>query len=357
MNLKIALDAFGGDFAPQATIDGAILAVNEAPELGFEGISVTLVGNRKSLESFYQTELPAGVNVLDTAIDAGNTGTDPHADGDDPNSPIRIALRLHRSGKFDGVVSAGATGSQLIASLNELEKIPGITRPAVGSFLPTVTGTCFLLDVGASLVASPHHLVQFATMGHVYVRELLGIEEPRIGVLNVGRESAVGERNAVEAYNLLSHSGFNFTGFVEGSDLPDGVADVVVTNGFVGNILLKYTEGFPVLIRRHIQDGGSSEFVRAIEEQFDYQHFGGEPLLGVKGVSIICHGASSPQAVAAGIVKAARIARMKLYEKLETFLVSKFDSYLSQVKYLRSFRRTFRLPGRFHFGESGEKKV
>ncbi|MDP8238986.1 MAG: hypothetical protein P9X24_07840 [Candidatus Hatepunaea meridiana] len=352
--MKIALDVFGGDNAPEATVEGAMLAAGEASQNGYSELEIILLGNKKALEETLPETLPANVSVYDIPVKSRPSDDDPHVNGDDPDSPIRTALRLHSKGRFDAVVSAGSTGAQLIASLIELEKIPGINRPAVGSFLPTANGKCFLIDIGASLVASPHHLVQFATMGHVYVRELLGINEPRIAVLNVGHERAVGELNSIEAYRLLSESGFNFTGFVEGNDLLYGAADVVVTNGFVGNVLLKYTEGIPALLKRILPTDGSPDCLESIEKQLDYQLFGGEPLLGVKGVSIICHGASTPRAIASGIMQAAKMVRLKIHQKLETFLVTKFDSYFSQVKYLRSFRRSFRLPDRFSFRDKDD---
>ncbi len=349
--MKIALDTFGGDNAPQATIEGAINAVSEELPPGIDKLHITLVGNRLEIDKHLKEKLPDSIDVLNIRRKPERSIQNPHADGDDKDSAIRTALRLHNAGEFDAVVSAGDTGAQVIASLIELEKIPGITRPAVGSFLPTASGQCFLLDVGASLVASPHHLVQFATMGHVYVHQMLRINEPRIGVLNTGKEDSIGERNAVEAYALLSESGFNFAGFVEGRDLPMGVADVVVTNGFVGNVLLKFMEGFPALLRK-MSSTESVDSLKSILKELDYQKFGGEPLLGVRGISIICHGSSSAQSITASIMRAASMSKLKIYEELETFLAHKFDSYFSRVKYLRSFRRTFRFPGRFARGDS-----
>ncbi len=345
--MNIALDVSGGDLAPQATVEGAILALDQTSPAESGDLVITLIGDKSLIDETYQKELPAGINVLNIPLKSDRLQRDPFTDGDDPSSAIRTALRLHSKGKFDAVVSAGPTGAQVIASLTELGKIRGITRPAVGSFLPTVTGQCYLLDVGASLTASPHHLVQFATMGHVYVHELLGIEEPRIGVLNVGRESSIGERSVTEAHALLADSGFNFTGFVEGRSLPAGVADVVVTNGFIGNVLLKFFEGIPILLKKIAPAEDSTEYLKSIEDKLDYQAFGGEPLLGVKGISIICHGSSTSRSIALSIMQAARMARIEIHRKLENFLVSKFDSYFSQVKYLRSFRRSFNLPGRF----------
>lgn len=355
--MKIALDVFGGDHAPQATVEGAILAIKETVKPEFSDVKIILVGNQRKLESEIQIALPDGIEIYDIKTEKKRRKTDPHIDGDDPNSPIRTALRLHRTGEFDAVVSAGKTGAQLIASLMELEKIPGITRPAVGSFLPTSSGQCFLLDVGASLVATPHHFVQFAAMGHVYVSEIMGIDKPRVGVLNVGKENDVGDGTAIEAHRLLADSGFNFMGFVEGNDISSGVVDVVVTNGFIGNILLKYCEGFPKLLKNYFPKSDSSKSLQSIKKRFDYQTFGGEPLLGVRGISIICHGASTPKAIAAGIMQAYKIVSIKFHEKLENFLMTKFDSYFSRVKYLRSFRRSFRLPDRFRFSRQNDETV
>ena len=342
--IRIALDAFGGDNAPEATVEGA---VNALEETDVDGLRITLLGNRTVLDEFLPDPMPRSLDVMDVSVDSDHLDdpekreADPLALGKDPNSAIRTALRLHHSGRFDAVVSAGSTGAQVLASLAELEKCHGITRPAVGSFLPTETGQCYLLDVGASLAASPHHLVQFAAMGHLYVREMLGIAEPRIGVLNVAHESTVGDRTAIEAYDLLKESGFNFVGFIEGRDIPAGAADVVVTNGFVGNALLKFAEGMPLLLSRIVRSE-REQLWRDIERHFDYQAYGGEPLLGVKGLSIICHGASTSKAISAAIKRTVRLIESELDKKLEMFLVDKFASYFSKIKYLRSFRPSLR---------------
>ncbi|MCF7811311.1 phosphate--acyl-ACP acyltransferase [bacterium] len=345
--MEIALDLFGGDHAPLTNVEGAKIAVAEASGSYPGGLTVVLVGSRKKLGNKMVSGLPDEISVLDINGKDGSTADDPHAAGNDPNSPIRTALRLHKEGKFAAVVSAGTTGSQLIASLHELERIPGITRPAIGSFIPTITGKSYLLDIGASLTASPYHFVQFAAMGHVYTKEMLGIEEPSIGILNVAHEGNVGDKNAILARQLLKETNFNFKGFVEGNDIPKGVVDVIITNGFIGNIILKFAEGFPAVLKQRLSGLSSIEIDKLMQENFDYESFGGEPLLGVKGVSVICHGASTPRAIATGILKAAEIARLKFHEKLEDFLLTKFDSYLSQVKYLRSFKRSLRLPDRF----------
>ena len=352
--IRIALDLFGGDFAPHANVEGAKLALKTVREGRQSNFEVVLFGEKDRLAPFRDDLRDPAISFLPTPSRSTVDSGDPYSEGEDFSSPIRFALRHHSEGKCDGVVSAGSTGAQVLASHAELEKCSGITRPAVGSLFPTATGQCYLIDAGASLVATPHHLVQFAAMGHVYVHEILGIRNPRIGVVNVASESQVGERSAVGAYRLLSDSGFNFIGFVEGCDIPAGVADVVVTNGLVGNVLLKFTECLPALFENLLPAPETSDILESIKKRFDFEVFGGEPLLGVKGVSIICHGNSSEIAIASAIIQALRIIHVKLHEKIEDFLVDKFDSYFSRVKYLRSFRRSFRSFGRAQRRDSGK---
>ncbi len=298
---------------------------------------IVLIGNREAAIQQLVDDLP-DCEFIDVPDHSEKIKADPLSAGSVSDSAIRTALRMHRDGDIDAVISAGSTGAQVVASIEELDKCPGITRPAIGTFLPTAKEQLFLLDVGGSLVATPHQLVQFAVMGHVYASQIRRLPEPRIGVLNVARESNLGERNAIEAHSLLSDSGFNFIGFVEARDILAGVADVVVTNGFVGNSLLKFLEGLPILMRKFCED----DMIRKIEKKLDYQSNGGEPLLGVNGLSMVCHGASTATAIAASIKKSFHLAPLKLHEKLESFLVDKFASYFSQVKYLRSFRRSFK---------------
>ncbi|MBM3327847.1 MAG: phosphate acyltransferase [Calditrichaeota bacterium] len=336
--MRIALDALGGDRAPDIAVEGARRAMELAVQEGMSELEVVLVGDRTQVVSSLTGALPPELAFLDIPMTPPDA-EDPHLVGSDPDSAIRTALRLHARGEFDAVVSAGGTGAQVLASLLELEKCSGITRPAVGAVLPTAAGPMFLVDVGASLVASPHHLVQFAVMGQVYARVVLGVELPRIGLLNVGRESGIGEHSVVEAHRLLAESPFDFIGNVEGRDLPAGIADVVVTNGFTGNVVLKMLEGLPPLLSRLMPELAAESGAAHLARAFDYQSLGGEPLLGVKGVSLICHGASDADSIAASIFKAARIARAGIDSLIEAQIEGAFDSYFSRVKYLRSFRR------------------
>lgn len=341
--MRIALDAFGGDQAPQSTLDGAVLALERAEQSNLTDLSITLFGEVDRLSTLKVNGLPESIKFFETPRLPSEGTNVPHAEGENPNSPIRKALQQHHSGAFDAVVSAGPTGSQVLASLVELEKCHGITRPAIGSTFPMVSGQGFLLDVGASLTASPHHMVQFATIGHVYARELLGIDNPRIGVINVGSERGIGDRSATETYRLLADSGFNFIGFVEGRDITTGVADVLVTNGLTGNVLLKFMEVLPSFLGAMLPAGNDPSILNKLKKRFNYEQSGGVPLLGVKGVSIICHGNSNKVAISSAILKAASITRLELHQKIEDFLIDKFESYFSKVKYLRSFRPLLRI--------------
>ncbi len=339
--MRIALDALGGDAAPEVIISGALLALKESSSRNLSDLHILLFGPRARLEPFFKSRLPENLEIYDVPESEPNPD-DPHIAGADPNSIIRTALRKHREGECDAVISAGSTGAQVLASLLELDKCSGITRPAIGVAIPTVSGRCFLIDVGASLVASPHHLIQFAAMGIVYVGEVLGKKQPKVGLLNVGGEEQIGERNIIETHRLLIESGIPFVGNIEGGDILKGKADVVVTNGFTGNILLKFLEGMPEFITGFLGLKVEEEMVMRLSKYLDYQKLGGEPLLGVRGVSMICHGASSEQAIASAIFRAIEISKHNLPEKIEAYIKDKFSSYFSRIKYLRSFRSGLR---------------
>lgn len=339
--MRIALDLFGGDFAPEAALTGAIHAIESAPLKSDNDLTICLIARESRLKEFKAKSLPTGIELYPIP-DGSLTAENPINEGEIPDSPIRIALKKHQEGYFDAVVSAGSTGAQVIASLIELGKCAGITRPAIGSMLPTAKGNTLLLDVGASLTATPHHLVQFAAMGIVYTQQVIGKSNPSVGVLNVAAEHSVGERSAIEAFRLLKECGANIVGFVEGRELSQGIADVVVTNGFVGNVLLKFAEGLPQLIAGLEIDPALNDIVDQLLQRFDYHSYGGELLLGVKGVSIVCHGSSNEIAIANAISRATIFVKLKLHNRIEEYLVTRFDSYLSQVRYLRSFRRSLK---------------
>lgn len=340
--MKIALDTFGGDNAPNSTIEGAQLAIEINLKQGFDDLEITLFGNKELINKHIKGTLSHRINIEDIIDCPEDDEEDPYSSGENPESAIRTALRRHRKGQFDAVVSAGPTGTQVVASLLELEKCKGITRLAIGSRIPTVKGFSFLLDVGANLVASPHQLVQFAALGHVYVEQIFEKKSPSIGVLNVGKERKIGDRSVITANALLKESHFNYIGFVEGRDIPLGLADIVVTNGFLGNVLLKYTEGLPSLLKKILDIQEDTHDAILIKKQLDFESFGGEPLLGLKGVSIICHGASSSNAIASALIRTRKIVNKQLHKKTEVFLTDHFDDEFKKVTDLRSFRKSLR---------------
>jgi glycerol-3-phosphate acyltransferase PlsX len=222
-----------------------------------------------------------------------------------PDSPIVKAVTDHKAGRAAAVVSAGSTGAQVAASLILLGRLPGVDRPAIATVIPTVGGRLLLLDAGANTQCKPEHLVSFARMGVVYARELFGVAEPRVGLLNIGGEAKKGTELCVAAHGLLQGAGLNFTGNVEGNEFLLGPADVVVTDGFTGNNTLKLVEGiarFLVALSRRpdLTDAERAAFgpvLGYLQREFSYEVAGGAMLLGVAGVSIIAHGRSSARAI------------------------------------------------------------
>jgi len=230
------------------------------------------------------------------------------------DSSMVVGLRLQAEGKSDAFVSAGNTGAQMAASAVQLRLHEGLTRPAIGTLLPTGRGVpLVMLDAGANVDCSPQELLQFGRLGAVYAEDILGRKNPTIGLLSVGEEPEKGTLAVKEAHALLAQSGLNFIGNVEGRDLPNaeyahGTLDVVVTDGFTGNVVLKFLEGFaPALIGLVVKAGVPQDVLAPVLAPFDYAQYGGAPLLGVRGVSIICHGKSSPLAIK-NALKVARLA-------------------------------------------------
>jgi glycerol-3-phosphate acyltransferase PlsX len=240
-----------------------------------------------------------------------------------PGSSIVVGLRLHKDGEADAFVSAGSTGAVMASSLFTLRPLPGVDRPPVGALLPTAKELCLLLDAGANIGCKPHHLIQFAHLGSVYARDAMGRPEPRVGLLNIGEEPGKGDELTVEAYELLGvERGINFIGNIEGRDIVGGECDVIVCDGFVGNILLKFYEsvaGYVVdLLRAELQAAEDSNIdLEHVFRVLDYAEYGGAPLLGLGGVSIICHGGSPPKAIHNALAVAARAVRSGLVRHSE----------------------------------------
>jgi len=300
--VKIAVDAMGGDYAPHEIVMGAL-------EAGRDGIEVILLGDSESILK----EL--GNNKRDM-IDIVHT-TETIAMGEQPANAVRKkkdssivrAVQLVKEGKASAFVSAGSTGAVMAAALLGLGRIKGIDRPAIASVIPGKKGGTVLLDVGANVDCKPKNLQQFGIMGYIYADIILGIDNPRVGLLNVGEEESKGNELTLESFPLLKESGVNFIGNVEGRDIFNGMADVVVCDGFVGNVVLKAGEGLAMSLMRMMKDELTRSWLskmgtvltlpglKEIRRRVDYAEYGGAPLLGVNGVVIVCHGSSTAFAV------------------------------------------------------------
>ncbi len=312
--MKIALDAMGGDKAPVGIVDGAVEAVRETKGR----IEVTLVGGRETIERYIAERhwSTKHLDIVDAPEVIGMSESPATAIRRKRNSSISVAMKLQKEGAVGAVVSAGNTGAVVASSLLSLGRLPGIDRPAIAIFVPTRNGGTVLLDGGANSDCDPHNLLQFAFMGSAYAETILGRATPRIGLLSIGEESSKGNELTRAAHELLRRSDLNFVGNVEGRDIFVGSVDVVVTDGFVGNVLLKFTESIVYyinsLIKEEIVKSGVAKLgatmmkpvFRSLKRTLDYAEYGGAPLLGVDGVTIICHGGSSSLAIKNAILAA-----------------------------------------------------
>ncbi len=332
---RIALDVMGGDLAPTATIAGALLALQElAPEH-----SIQLVGRPDVIRAELDAQLSAAsaavreqadrLSIVEAADVIEMTDKPSVAIRGKPNSSMAVGLRLQVEGQSDAFVSAGNTGAQMAASAFILRLHEGLTRPAIGTLIPSARIPVVMLDAGANVDCSAAELVQFARLGAVYAEDVLGRPNPAVALLSVGEEPEKGNLAVKEAHKTLAASaGLNFIGNVEGRDVPmgacdRGAVDVVVCDGFVGNVLLKFYESVPRLIFGLLAKSGvSKEQLTGALKGLDYAAHGGAPLLGVKGVSIICHGKSSPEAIKNGILVGLRAVQSRMSDHIGQRLAS-----------------------------------
>lgn len=326
MPTRIALDAMGGDFAPDVPVVGAVEALRALPPT----CEVALVGQRAAIEAaLAKVDAPADRLVIVDAPDVVGMSEKPLAAvRGKPRSSLRLGLELQKKGEADAFISAGNTGAVMAASLLLLGLHPGVERPAIGTVLPTGSQPVLLLDAGANIDCTPRELCGFAHIGAVYARDMLGREEPNIGLLNIGEEAEKGNEAVRLAHDLLAaDSGLRFVGNVEGRDILTSRCDVVVCDGFVGNVVLKFYESvahlFRELLHREMaQEVLASEGMRRVYKVLDYSEYGGAPLLGVRGTSIICHGSSSPRA----IKNAIRVALQSVETRLSQHIGAEFAS-------------------------------
>ena len=307
--MKIGLDVSGGDFAPKATIDGALLAkqvLDSDVTIVLFGDELTiqkeLASRAQSAELFEIVHAPEVITYHDHPT---------RALPKKPNSSIAVGFEMLAKGLIDVFASNGNTGAMLVGSMYKLNTIPGVIRPCITSTLPTVNGgQSVLLDVGSNADCKCDVLYQFAVLGSVYATTVLGIEKPKVALLNIGEEDSKGNLLSISTYKLLAESDeLNFIGNIEGRDIFTGTADVIVCDGFTGNIVLKEAEGIYTLMKkRGIQD--------AYFDRFNYENYGGTPILGVKGNAIIGHGISNDIAVKNMILHAHNVVSSNLTQKI-----------------------------------------
>lgn len=303
--VKIAVDAMGGDYAPQAVIEGAALAVGELD------CTVILVGDREVISPLLQKQsCPEERIIIKHASEVVRMDESPRkALNAKQDTSIRKIFELVKAGEADACMSAGNSGAAMLSGLHVLGTLPGVDRPCIGSILPTVSGRVVLLDAGANVDSKPHNLVQFAFMGHALARYTLGIDRPKIGLLSIGEEPGKGNEVVRSTYKILKKSDLNFHGNVEGGDIFADIVDVVVCDGFVGNVVLKTGEGvvqaLGTRLKAEIKASLLGRFgylfmrpaLKRFKKRFDYAEYGGALLLGLDGIGVIAHGRSNPTAV------------------------------------------------------------
>ena len=311
-SVRIALDCLGTDEAPASEIAGAILALDER----LDDFTLVLVGDQESIAkglSRIKSRSRKRLEVVHAPDRILACDSPAQTVRRRPDSSIVAGIRLQKEGEVDAFVSAGSTGAVMAASLILLRPLPGVARPAIGTLLPTLKEPTLMLDAGANVDCKPHHLLQFAHLGTIYAQDLMNVEEPRVGLLNIGKEPVKGDELSLEAHTLLKRSRLHFVGNVEGREIIGGACDVLVCDGFVGNVLLKFYESVAELtthlLTREMKRDGTTMDLEEVFRVLDYVEYGGAPLLGVNGVSIVCHGHSPPRAIQKAISVASQAVR------------------------------------------------
>ncbi|BFR49064.1 phosphate acyltransferase PlsX [Nitratidesulfovibrio sp. HK-II] len=322
----IAVDAMGGDFGPSVVVPGAIEAARD------KGIALLLVGDQAKVQAEL-AKIPLDGVAYDIVHASEVAGMDEKPSDilrRRKDASIQVACRLVRDGQAHGIVSAGHSGATVACGMFIMGRIPGVDRPALASIMPTEKNPIVLLDVGANVDCKPHHLFQFGLMADAFARDLLGCDSPRIGLLSIGEEEGKGNTQVKEAYELfkLAQNGINFVGNVEGRDIFSGEVDVVVCDGFVGNVALKLSEGLSSSLGRVLKRELLSGFLpkigtllaksafRRFAQFVDYAEYGGAPLLGLQGIAFVCHGKSNAKAVRSAVKLAATFVEKKTNERL-----------------------------------------
>ena len=328
--MRIAVDAMGGDYAPAEIVKGALLARDEY------GVEILLVGRPGAVCPHLPRPLPSGIELVEAEDEIGMSEEPAVAIRRKRKASIRITMDMVRNGRADAAVAAGNTGAAMAAALLRLGRIPGIDRPAIAALMPTLKQKpVMLLDVGANVDAKPIYLEHFAIMGSIYSQYVLGVKEPRVGLLNIGEESSKGNDQVITAYQHLSSvSHINFAGNAEGRDVLTGDFDVVVCDGFVGTILLKFAESVGMvatqILREELPRGWHGKLgatilkpnLKSVKRRMDYAEYGGGLLLGVNGVCIITHGSSKAPMVSNAIRLAKEAVEADVIERVHAQVIS-----------------------------------
>ena len=331
--MKIALDAMGGDFGPPNLVAGAALALREYPHIS----KLFLVGDTAQIEAELRKlgcndsriEIVHSTQVVDMSDRAWS------AVRRKKDSSVSRAVDLVKHGQANAIVSAGHTGAAVAASMIKLRTLPGIYRPGIAAVLPTETNVFVLMDAGANIDARPEHLLQYAFMGSVYSSHVLGYKNPTVGLISLGEEDVKGNEMTKEVFKMLKKSSLNFVGNIEGRHLFEDPVEVVVCDGFVGNVILKTCESISVAIFQWLKHELSrtpmrklgaflaQESFRTIKDKTNYEEYGGSPLLGVNGICIIAHGSSTPLA----IKNALRVAAESIEQQVNPHIVEEIRRY------------------------------
>jgi glycerol-3-phosphate acyltransferase PlsX len=317
--MNIAVDAMGGDSAPEVVVHGAVRACEDL------NCNIILVGDSKAISPCLGNGYSiTGMEICHCREVIGMDESPMKAFRNKKDSSIRVAFDLMKAGKADAVVSAGNSGATMAAGMLLSGKLDKVERPALACILPGVNGDVILIDVGGNVDCRPVHLLQFGMMAEAFAVSCLKMDNPKVGILNIGEEPGKGNEQVKAAYELFSGSSLNFTGNVEGRDILKGDVQIIVCDGFTGNIVLKFSEGmaeslssrlFNGLKEKHLETKDQN-FLKEFKESLDYAEYGGAPILGIKGVGVVCHGHSSSRAIKNAIKMAYNYVKNNTGEKL-----------------------------------------
>lgn len=337
--MKIILDGMGGDNAPEAIVEGAVLASREIEH------QILIIGQEEKIRAELDNHRydPDKISVINATEIISNDEAPVRAVRSKKDSSIVRGINMVKHGEGDIFISAGSTGALLAGGLFILGRIQGIDRPALASIYPIIGGIpSLLVDAGANADCKPNNLLEFGMMGSIYMEKVLGREQPRVGLVNIGTEAAKGSTLTKAAYDLLEQSHLNFTGNVEAREVPKGACDVIVTDGFTGNILLKLTEGLAwnilQVIKQRFTDGVKAKLgaallldkIKGLKKEFDYSEYGGAPILGVRGPIVKMHGSSNANAVKNTILKGIPYVSEHVVDKIQNSVLEIEEITLSE---------------------------